>query len=292
MTWWTDRFAQFAARKTGQALAAALPPYLTEHAGATADLQTIGSPWSKRIFDGPFFLSPPAAADRPACNLVFVQSLDGNTGARDPSTLGGGETDHHLIYEGLSRVAADAVLAGAGTIRGGDIVLSVWHPELVALRESLGYPRHPAQIVATLNGVDIERQMMFNVPALPAVLITAAAGAASMQAALTARPWIRTVVVGAPADLPAAFEELAAMGINRVSAIGGPRLATALMNAELVQDLYLTTAPRAGGEPDTPWYPGSWTARLVVRKRGTGAETGVTFEHWRGPAPISRPASP
>ena len=52
--------------------------------------------------------------------------------------LGGGETDKHLIYEGLSRVAADAVLAGAETIRGGDIVLSVWHPELVRLRASLG----------------------------------------------------------------------------------------------------------------------------------------------------------
>ena len=31
-----------------------------------------------------------------------------------PSSLGGGDADKHLIYEGLSRVAADAVLAGAG----------------------------------------------------------------------------------------------------------------------------------------------------------------------------------
>jgi len=52
---------------------------------------------------------------------VFVQSRDGNTGARDPSSLGGGDTDKHLIYEGLSRVASDAVVAGAETIRGGNI---------------------------------------------------------------------------------------------------------------------------------------------------------------------------
>jgi hypothetical protein len=38
-------------------------------------------------------------------------------------------TDKHLIYEGLSRAAADAVLAGAATVRAGDIVFSVWHPE-------------------------------------------------------------------------------------------------------------------------------------------------------------------
>ena len=75
--------------------------------------------------------------DLPSANLVFVQSRDGNTVDGDPSVLGGGEADKHLIYEGLSRVAADAVLAGARTIRGGDLVLSMWRPELVALRGRL-----------------------------------------------------------------------------------------------------------------------------------------------------------
>ena len=69
---------------------------------------------------------------------MFVQSLDGNTVADDPSDLGGGDTDKHLIYEGLSRVAADAVMAGAATVAGGKIVFSVWHPELVRLRSALG----------------------------------------------------------------------------------------------------------------------------------------------------------
>jgi hypothetical protein len=68
------------------------------------------------------------------------------------------------IYEGLSRAAADGVLSGAATIRGADIVFSVWHPELVALRASLGLPRHPMQIVATLHGIDLEHDLMFNVP--------------------------------------------------------------------------------------------------------------------------------
>ncbi len=68
------------------------------------------------MFDGLFYVSPPAGRDVPSANLVFVQSRDGNTVTRDPSVLGGGEADTHLIYEGLSRVAADAVLAGARTI--------------------------------------------------------------------------------------------------------------------------------------------------------------------------------
>ena len=74
-----------------------------------------------------------------------VQSSDGNTCAADPGLLGGGNTDTHLIDEGLSRVAVDAVLAGAETVRRSEVVFSVWHPKLVDLRMSLGLSRHPVQ---------------------------------------------------------------------------------------------------------------------------------------------------
>ena len=133
-------FAALVERKTRKALAAKLPPYITESAVADPPLVAVGNGWSVELFDGPLYVSPPRA-DRPACSLVFVQSADGNTGAGDPSTLGGGETDLHLVYEGLSRVAADAVLAGAGTVRGSQIVFSVWHPAFVDLRQSLAERR-------------------------------------------------------------------------------------------------------------------------------------------------------
>lgn len=148
---------RYAAEKEAETLAAALAPMVTEVEARGSDLVEIGNEWSRALFGGPFYRSPPRSPEFPATSLVFVQSRDGNTGASDPSTLGGGETDKHLIYEGLSRVAVDAVLAGAETIRGGDIVFSTWHPELVRLRESLGLRRHPIQIVATLRGLSFER---------------------------------------------------------------------------------------------------------------------------------------
>jgi len=107
---WADALAALIADKTRQAQAATLPPYETELSAPSAGAVALGNAWSERLFDGPFFLTP-THSDRPACSLVFVQSADGNTGARDPATLGGGDTDKHVIYEGLSRVAADAVLA-------------------------------------------------------------------------------------------------------------------------------------------------------------------------------------
>src|SRR6185295_18839222 len=134
-----------------------------------------GNAWSRSFFDGAFYLSTAAPArDVPAASLVFVQSREGNTVAKNPSALGGGEADKHLIYEGLSRVAADAVLGGHATLRDGDLMLSIWHPELVALRTELGLPRHPIQIVATLHGVDLDNGLMFNLPELRVMLVTVA----------------------------------------------------------------------------------------------------------------------
>ena len=275
---WQERFDEFVTRKQQDAEAAALPPYVTEAEHHDAGLLAIGNAWSKLLFDGDFYLSRPPDPGRAACNLVFVQSRDGNTGAKDPSTLGGGDTDKHLIYEGLSRVAADAVLAGAETIRRGEIILSVWHPELVRLRESIGKPRHPVQIVATLQGMDLERGLVFNLPQIRVILITVGSW---MRDRVAERPWIRTLVMDKPEDLPHAFEQLRELGITHVSAIGGRRIAAQLIDARLVQDVYLTTSPRDGGEPNTPMYPGSLEGAVVVRKRGTDGESGVTFEHIR-----------
>jgi len=65
-------------------------------------------------------------------------------------------------------VAADGILAGARTIASGGSVLSIWRPELVALRAAMDMPRHPIQIVATLKRRRAStRGCCSNVPALP-----------------------------------------------------------------------------------------------------------------------------
>jgi len=270
----------FAARKTAEAEHAAIDRFETE-IDRGESLIPIGNPWSRQMFDGAFYVSPPPAAELPATSLVFVQSRDGNTVAGDPSALGGGEADKHLVYEGLSRVAADAVLAGAGTVRGGNVLLSIWRAELVALRTDLGLPRHPVQIVATIRGLDLTRGLLFNSPGLSVVLLTVRRGADAMRRDLAARPWIAVVTMAHAGDLAVAFRELRARGVRRLSCIGGRTLAEELIDAGLVQDLYLTTSPISAGEPGTPFYGRPLAAEVVVRKRGTGADVGVTFEHLR-----------
>jgi riboflavin biosynthesis pyrimidine reductase len=279
MSDWAARFGEFELRKTTAARSAEIPPLVTERDQAGDAFAVIGNAWSRSMFGGLFYVSPPASRDVPWANLVFVQSREGNTVTHDPSALGGGLADTHVIYEGLSRVAVDAVLAGSRTIANGGLVQSVWRPELVALRAAMDLPRHPVQIVATLQGMPLDQGMLFNVPALRVILITVASGADAMRGGLKSRPWITPLVMDRVDDLPEAFRELRRLGIERLSCIGGRTLAKALLDAGLIQDVYLTTGTRSGGEPGTPLYDKPLHGREVVRKNGTGPDTGVVFEH-------------
>jgi len=277
----TLRFNEYCRARERAATAAVLPPYRT----ITVDLQlghfhAIGNAWSRALFDGDFYRAS-RKVDIPVTNLVFVESRDGNTGADDPSTLGGGDTDKHLIYEGLSRVDADAVLAGATTARSEEMVFSVWHPELVKLRLERGHARHPAQVVViSRSSMHFETALMFQEPELPVFLVTTSDAATSLRLQVATRPWIAVIDGGQPLSMRTALRELKARGIETVSAIGGRRTARQLLREGLVHDLYLTTSPKSAGEPNTALLESPLNAPAVVVKEGTGTEQGVRFVHY------------
>jgi riboflavin biosynthesis pyrimidine reductase len=275
-------FRTLAERKTREAEHAVIRPLVTTAELALAQqLRTIGNEWTERHYGGHFHLFTPPD-NLPSVSLVFVQSRDGNTGVDNPDMLGGGPTDKHLIYEGLSRVAADAVLAGAATVTGEDVFFSLWHPELVALRRDLGLPRHPGQIVVSQDGrVDVENALLFNVPEIAVFVLAGAACRDRCAHRFASRPWI-SVVPLEPAGLRAALSRLRnEHGILRISAIGGRMTASGLIDAGLVQDVLLTTTARSAGEPNTPFYTGDRapTFEPIVKKQGTDPAHPILFEH-------------
>jgi len=156
-------------------------------------------------------------------------------------------------------------------------VFSVWHPELIALRRTLGLPRHPTQIVATLRGLQFDGTRLFDEPSLRVIVLTVPSCSDVMDDQLERRPWITRVLMPTPDDLGPAFQALRRLGIERISCVGGRTLARQLLEAGLIQDVYLTKSPRSGGQPNTPLAIGD--ADLVVSKRGTGEDAGVVFEH-------------
>ena len=282
-----DRYRAFSDRKVREAERAVLTPLVTiEDRAADAGFIGIGNAWTRSLYDGPFYIARDSDRDSPAArtplvSLVFVQSRDGNTGAGDPGELGGGPVDQHLIYEGLSRVAADAVMAGGKTVEGDDVFFSVWHPQLVSLRAGLGLTRHPAQIVVTGSGcVDLERGLVFNVPDVPVFILASPGGCRRLDQAVSRRPHIELVPVAGTDLRPALAYLRQARGIHRISAIGGRTTASALIDEGLVQDLTLTTSARPGGEPGTPFYVGKAppAVNAIVRKRGTDQEYPIVAE--------------
>jgi riboflavin biosynthesis pyrimidine reductase len=277
------QLADFSARKTRAAEAARLHPLRTiiDSSFLHPTVQA-GNAWSRRLYDGPFHLWRVPSGSLPAISLVFVQSRDKNTAANDPAELGGGETDRHLIYEGLSRVAADAVLAGTNTVAGSDVFFSVWHSELVALRKSYGLSRHPAQVVLTKTGrVDVESSLVFNVPEARVFVLGTAEACDRLESAIGERPWVKLISYGDQDVVPALEHLRANHGIRRISVVGGRTVATALLDAGVVQDIYLTTTEKIAGAPGTPPYAGSKPPTLdaVVRKRGTDPDAPFLFEH-------------
>jgi riboflavin biosynthesis pyrimidine reductase len=275
----SDRFSAFTAKKADAAAGARPSPFITSFERHLDHLEPVATPWSRAAFDGAFYVRQPEPR-LPSCSLVFVRSADGNTGADDPATLGGGATDFHVVYEGLSRVLADGVAVGARTVHTGSQVFSVWHPQMIELRRAAGLPRHPTQVVATQRGLDLRRGLIFNVPDVPVILLTQPDGARTMSADLAARPWIRAIALPAPMDLSHAFAELRAAGLRRISCIGGRSLAAGLLALKLVDDTYLTTSARPGGEAGTPLPEAALDGEVVVEKHGTGEDRGVRFQHF------------
>lgn len=278
------RFDAYCHRKTEAAVSASLPGFTTVMAPPkrAAGMVAVGNDWSRQLFDGWFFrAAPDDERQMPAVSLVFVQSADGNTVADDPSALGGGDTDKHLVYEGLSRVDADGVLAGATTAAGDEIVFSIWRPELVRLRIRRGRPRHPAQIVLTERGdLPVHTALLYNERELRTIVLASTTAKAVLERRLPGRPWVEVIDAGQPVDLRRALSELYARGIKVISAVGGRRAAASLLNAGLIRELYLTISPHKGGEPGTPLVEGTLPPHeVLVEKQGKGKERGVRFQH-------------
>ncbi len=279
-----SEFSVFAARKTREAETASIGRLKTiEDRAAAFGCVQIGNGWSQEYYDGLYLLPARTQGDLPCLSLCFVQSRDGNTAARNPDDLGGGPTDKHLIYEGLSRVAADGVMAGAATAEGAETFFSVWHPQLVALRQALGLSRHPAQVVLTGRGcIDLERTLLFNVPDVPVYIIAAPAACERLESAIADHPSVELIPMhGDDLRTPLAYLRQK-RGVARISCIGGRATATALLDAGYVQDLCLTTTGRVAGEPGTPFYTGKkkLALNLMVRKRADDPDYPIAFEHF------------
>lgn len=189
-------------------------------------------------------LAPPR---RPYVVVNFVASADGKATFEGRSGKLGGDADSALFHR--LRTQADAVLVGSGTLRAERYGRIVRDPELRAAREAEGLAPDPLACVVSRSlslPVDIP---LFQDPEQRTIVFTS-----SDERLEGAGPGVTVERVRAgELTMTSALEVLHDRhGVRSVLCEGGPTLFGALLGEELVDELFLSLAPRIAGGGEAP----------------------------------------
>ncbi len=185
-----------------------------------------------------------APVDRPYVIVNMVSTLDGRA-ALEGNTRGlGGEQDRNLFH--LLRTAADAILVGAGTARIERYAEAVKNDELRAARERHGLaPEQPTVIVSGRLLLPSDLPLL-QAEGAPVVIATAADH--ELEGVNAAVTYERT-----GDDLQLLLARLRSEhGLRSLVCEGGPTLLSHLLAANLVDELFLSIAPKLIGGGDEP----------------------------------------
>ena len=200
---------------------------------------------------------PGGPGGRPYLFVNMVQTFDGQAVLRGTAYTIGTDVDHYLLRQ--LRVNADAVLSGAGTVRKDDVIITT-HPHLQERRAGQGRPRNPISVVVTATCIFSDEVLaakkFFRRTDLTRLVLTTRR-AASEDIARVRAHGVTVVVVEADGtdevDLRAGLRYLQeAHGVARVLCEGGPTLNVSLTRHGLLDELFVTTTLRLGGDPAEP----------------------------------------
>lgn len=171
---------------------------------------------------------------RPYVSLKLAQSIDGRLAAPDGSArwITGEETRREVH---LRRAEAGAVLVGSGTVAADD-------PELTA--RNVDAPEQPLRIVADSSGRTPADRRVFDDGASTIVVTTAETAPEVRSAWKEAGAEVLEVGAGRSGiDLEAMLDLIGARGVTEILCEGGARLATSLLEADLVDRLEVHVGP-------------------------------------------------
>jgi riboflavin-specific deaminase-like protein len=206
-----------------------------------------------------------APAERPYVVLNMVSSLDGKATVEGRTSKLGGQADNELFH--ALRSKADAVMAGAGTVR-----------EERYGRVSKDQTREPPLAVVVSGRLQLPADVpLFQASDQRVVVVTGAPG--RLEGVQAEVEYLR---VGD--DLPLALAKLRhEHGIRSLLCEGGPTLNSHLLAASLVDELLLTLAPSiAGGQGGKTIVDGPPLPQLVGAELVTVLEAeGELLTRWR-----------
>jgi riboflavin-specific deaminase-like protein len=179
--------------------------------------------------------------DRPFVATNFAATVDGRATIGGKSGPIGSDVDTAMLV-GL-RTRFDAVMIGAGTMRAERYGRVVGDQEQRERRERIGLPHDPLMVIVS-GRLDLPWDAPLFTAGGGRVLIFTASEAEPPETATS----LRVVRHEGQVDLAAALRHLREeRGVRALLCEGGPHLHGQLWAAGLVDELFLTTAPRMTG---------------------------------------------
>ena len=209
---------------------------------------------------------PSAPADRPRIALNMVASLDGHATFEGRTKELGSQADHELFH--ALREHADAVMAGAGTVRVERYGAMLRKEERRRRRRERGLPEQPLAVIVS-GSLDLSP----DIPILADADAEVAIVTTSRHEIEGAAAQIEYLRDGLPAALRHLRQERA---IEYLLCEGGPTLNRTLIGEDLIDELFLALSPKllGGSNPltivDGTSLPEPAEMRLISAHEGSG----------------------
>jgi riboflavin biosynthesis pyrimidine reductase len=185
------------------------------------------------IHGSPRLGTPGPDAQRPYVATNMVASADGRTTLNGSAVGIGSALDKRLLYE--LRAEADVVLHGAGTVRTDPLSARV-PADLVEWRRTAGLSDQPLGAIVTRSGA---LPMEHPYYASATVIYVVGDGRVSVNSP--------NVEIAQVSSLDQVIADLARRGARRILCEGGPTLNASLLEAGLLDEIFLTIAPKLLG---------------------------------------------
>lgn len=216
----------------------------------------------------------PWPAGRPWLRANMVSTADG--AARSPDGLShdiSSDADRRLF--GRLRGRADAVLAGASTVRQEGYRPAAAKPEFSAARARAG--QSPAPVIALVTrSLSLDLTGPLFTEADPRTIVLTCAAADPETRARVADVADLAVCGDADVDMGQAVAALHARGLHHIQCEGGPHLLGELVAASAVDELLLTVSPLLAGGA----YPDRTAiTRILAGPSLDDAPSGIRLEH-------------
>lgn len=231
------------------------------------------------------FMKPAQISPRlPHTIVVLAMSADGKIADRDRSAARFGSAQDKAHLE--ARLAeVDAALFGAGTLRAYGTTLPIKNPDLLAHRQHQSKPPQPVHIVCSASG-DLNPQLPFFSQKVPRWLLTTETGSIRWQSDSESEEnkFDRILTAPLPFDWNKILPQLTELGLHKLLIMGGGELVASLLEADRLNELWLTVCPLLlGGAAPTPIEGNGFPVNLAPRLELLSVKTidQEVFLHYR-----------